>query len=118
MRTRHRTEIENNRKEIKMRTYKDRTGFVSTCSKRMVHVLENGEKYPKQYRRYFNEPDTATCNCKNAGKRRVVTTDPVFWGDDKCPYVIGEICKNCKVKYRYSKMWRYACEECEPKEGK
>ena len=101
-----------------MRTLKRASVFLCKCSNYRVHILENGEQYPKQYRRYFNEPDTVTCNCKTAGKRRIICTHPAIWGDEKCPYVIGEICKDCGIKFRPAKMWTMACEECRPKEDK
>ena len=90
--------------------------FFTTCNSGKVHLPT-----AKQYRKYFDESDTATCNCKitGLGKRRVMTIDPDFWGDEKCPYVIGEICKDCGVVFRHSKMWTMKCSVCSPKaEGK
>ena len=89
--------------------------FFTTCNSGEVHLPT-----AKQYRKYINERDTATCHCKSPdGKRRVLIIDPDLWGDEEIPYKIGEPCKECGVVFRHSKMWIMKCSVCSPKaEGK
>lgn len=97
-----------------MRTFKP-NGLWSTCSNRMVHMLEKNEVYPKKYKKYFNDPYSFTCNCKERNGKKTERENNEYNGS---PYKAGGICEYCKGKYKPLKRWNYQCSECNPKEGK